>query len=237
MAATPRHVGVTVFSRYDRQILISTRADLEIWYFFGSNIFVQVVEFVHGCRIKHAKTCYIAWTSCSQHQGSTVSKASIQGKKNEGTNTPCDFDHEHQLFRHHHAMWNLTLGLMSEFFLWWRVSWLSISPSTTFDAIPVFFDNVFRNCIRGIESMSMFSIFQILGWGNGLDALQMLMSCSWAHCVTMPLPSATLVFSICDHNQWMSCKRISKPNEHATTWRNHDVFALPKHVLSLSRGR
>lgn len=41
-----------------------------------------------------------------------------RAKKFEGTNTPCDFDHEHQLFRHHHAMWNLTLGLMSEFFLW-----------------------------------------------------------------------------------------------------------------------
>ena len=90
-------------------------------------------------RIKQAKTCYIAWTSCSQRQGSTVPKASIQGQKNLKEPT-----------RHVTSTMNincLDITMQCEIWLWVsrlnfscgrRVSWLSISPSTTFNAICVF---------------------------------------------------------------------------------------------------
>jgi len=112
---------------------MAARTSCVMWWLCKKTMLWYIV------RIKHVKTCYIAWTSCSQRQGSTVSKASIQRQKKLKEPT-----------RHETSTMNincLDITMQCEIWLWVSclnfycgrmVSWLSISLSTTFDAICVF---------------------------------------------------------------------------------------------------
>ena len=184
---------------------------------------------------KKKKTCYVGWTSCSQCQGSTNSPQAYKGKKQnaEGSNTPLYLDHEHQLFRHHHAKHCMvTLNFMTELFVESKAL-PSMSPSTPFDAIWSF-SKVFLLFFKIVSVVLNVYVFNLSNSELG----------EWFGCVAdvdvMFLGALCYnVIAFCNtdflnvRSQSMNDLQTDiKTNRTSTTWRNHDVLILPTRVLS-----